>query len=84
MIYKKRIKNIDFVLIFLVILLSLIGMIFVYSASFNIPNFLNIYIKQIFIVIIGYFFIIIFSQINYNAYFSIIFWSKNKRGKKLV
>lgn len=76
MIYKKNIKNIDFILIFLVFLLSIIGFLFIYSASFNMPNFLNVFVKQIFILLIGYVCIIVFSQINYNFYYktSIFFY----------
>ncbi len=65
---KKYFKNLDFFLIFLVFLISGFGLYFLYSATYNLPNFSLLFTKQIVAVFLGFIAIFLFSIIDYNHY----------------
>ncbi|MDR0675936.1 MAG: rod shape-determining protein RodA [Elusimicrobiota bacterium] len=69
---KKYLKNVDLVLIIAIFLIVSIGIAFVYTASYNMQNFVSLFTKQIVSIILGFSLLLIFSLINYNSYYNII------------
>jgi rod shape determining protein RodA len=68
---KKYSKNIDIWLLVSIFFISILGIIFVYSASYNMSNFLQLFIKQAVAMLLGYILLFLFSSINYNLYYNI-------------
>ena len=66
----KKIKDIDYLLFFSIIILLIISLSILYSLQFNIDESYIIFKKQVFFSLLGVLFFFIFSKINYKIYFT--------------
>jgi rod shape determining protein RodA len=68
---QKYLKNIDWILVFAVLCVTIIGLVFVYSATNNMPNFLKLFSKQLISVVVGFGMLFLFSVVDYNSYYKL-------------
>ena len=68
---QKYLKNIDWLLVISIFLITIIGLVFVYSATNNMSHFMKLFSKQLISVFVGFCLLFLFSMIDYNSYYKL-------------